>query len=89
MARRKKNFRYQSLQDSKSIQGVLKSIMSGIAKGRLTFSDEDEKIVMKPEGLLDLKVTATQDEGRDRFTIRVSWQVDEGRTGKKKSLSVK
>ena len=89
MARRKKNFRYQSLQDRKTIQDILKAVTSGIAKGRLTFSDEDEKIVMKPDGLLDLKVTATQEEGRDRFTIRVSWQVDEGRTGKKKSLSVK
>jgi amphi-Trp domain-containing protein len=89
MARRKKNFRYQSLQDRKTIQDILKAVTSGIAKGRLTFSDEDEKIVMKPDGLLDLKVTATQEEGRDRFTIRVSWQVDEARTGKKKSLSVK
>ena len=89
MARRKKNFRYQSLQDRKTIQDILKAVTSGIAKGRLTFSDEDEKIVMKPDGLLDLKVTAAQEEGRDRFTIRVSWQVDEGRTDKKKSLSVK
>ena len=89
MAKRKKRFRYQSLQDSKSIQAVLKSITAGIAKGKVTFSDEDEKIVMKPEGMLDLKVTATQEEGRNRFNIRVSWQVDDGRVKRKKSLSVK
>jgi amphi-Trp domain-containing protein len=89
MTKRKKQFRYQSLQDSKSIQAVLKAITSGIAKGKVTFSDEDEKIVLKPEGMLDLKVTATQEDDRNRFSIRVSWQVDDGRVKKKKSLSVK
>lgn len=89
MARRKKRFHYQSLHDSKSIQTVLDAITSGIAKGKVTFSDEDEKIVMKPEGMLDLKVTATQEEDRNRFNIRVSWQVDDGRVNRKKSLSVK
>ena len=90
MTRRKKRFDYQSLHDSKSIQSVLKAITAGIAKGKITFSDEDEKIVMKPEGMLDLKVTATKEEGRNRFSIKVSWQSDAGRTNrKKKSLSVK
>ena len=85
----KRSFRHQSLQDEKSIQDILKAITSGIAKGKITFSDEDEKIVMRPEGLLDLKVTATQEDNRNRFNIRVSWQVDDSREKKKKSLSVK
>ena len=85
----KKSFRHQSLQDEKSIQDILKSITSGIAKGKITFSDEDEKIVMRPEGLLDLKVTATQEENRNRFNIRISWQVEEKTVNRKKQLSVK
>ena len=85
----KKSFRHQSLQDEKSIQGILQAITSGIAKGKITFSDEDEKIVMRPEGLLDLKVTAAQEENRSRFNIRISWQVDDDGDKKKKSLSVK
>ncbi len=85
----KRSFRHQSLQDRESIQGILKSISSGIAKGKVTFSDEDEKIVMRPEGLLDLKVTATQEDNRNRFNIRISWQVDDSSEKKKKSLSVK
>ena len=55
----------------------------------VAFSDEDEKIVMRPEGLLDLKLTANQEEKRNRFNIRISWQVDDSREKKKKSLSVK
>ena len=89
MRSRKKSFRHQSLQDEKSIQDILKSITSGIARGKITFSDEDEKIVMRPEGLLDLKVTASQEENRNRFNIRISWQVDDSREKRKKSLSVK
>ena len=85
----KKNFRHQSLQDDKSIQAILKAITSGIAKGKITFSDEDDKIVMRPEGLLDLKVTAAQEDNRNRFNIRISWQVDDSSEKKKKSLSVK
>ena len=89
MRNRKKSFRHQSLQDEKSIQDILQSIISGIAKGKITFSDEDEKIVMRPEGLLELKVTASQEDNRNRFNIRISWQVDDSREKKKKSLSVK
>lgn len=89
MRSRKKSFRHQSLQDEKSIQDILKSITNGLAKGKITFSDEDEKIVMRPEGLLDLKVTASQEDNRNRFSIRVSWQTDDSSERKKKSLSVK
>jgi len=89
MRSRKRSFRHQSLQDEKSIQDILKSITNGIARGKITFSDEDEKIVMRPEGLLDLKVTAAQEENRSRFNIRISWQVDDDGDKKKKSLSVK
>ena len=89
MRNRKKSFRHQSLQDEKSIQDILQTITSGIAKGKITFSDEDEKIVMRPEGLLGLKVTASQEDNRNRFNIRISWQVDDSREKKKKSLSVK
>ena len=85
----KKSFRHQSLQDAKSIEGSLKAITSGIARGKITFSDEDEKIVMRPQGLLDLKVTATQEDNRNRFNIRIGWQLEDDSDKKKKTLSVK
>jgi amphi-Trp domain-containing protein len=88
MRERKSNFRHDSLQDSQSIQGILKSISSGLAKGKITFTDEDENIVMKPEGLLDLKVTATQESTKNRINIRISWQADDADKKKKKKLSV-
>jgi amphi-Trp domain-containing protein len=77
MRQSKKSFRHESLQDAETIQDILKSITKGINKGTLTFSDQDGEIVMEPEGLLNLKVTASQDESRQRIDIRISWQTEE------------
>ena len=89
MRDRKKSFRHHSLQDEKSLQDILKAVSTGIARGKITFSDEDEKIVMRPEGLLELKITALQEENRNRFNIRISWQTEADAVNKKKRLSVK
>jgi amphi-Trp domain-containing protein len=85
----KRSFRHQSLQDESSIRDILRAINNGIAKGKLTFSDEDGKIVLRPEGLLDLKLTVAREDNRDRLTLRISWQVEDDGVKKKRSLSVK
>lgn len=84
----KSSFRHDSLQDARTVRGILKSITNGLAEGRLTFSDEDDEIVMEPQGLMNLKLTATQEEGRHRINIRISWQVEDETVKKKKALSV-
>lgn len=88
MRQSKNSFRHESLQDVKTIQELLKSITKGLAKGKLTFSDEDGEILMEPDGLLNLKVTATQDDGRNRVNIRITWQAEE-KIKQKKPLTVK
>jgi amphi-Trp domain-containing protein len=89
MTQGKKNFRHESLQDRESIQALLKAISQGIAKGKLTLSDEDGEMVMQPDGLLQLKVAATQDEERHRINLRITWQVEPDRPKKSKNLKVK
>ena len=88
MRQSKNTFRHESLQDSKTIQELLKSITEGIGKGKLTFSDEGGELLMEPEGLLNLKVTASEDEARHRINIRITWQAEE-RVERKKPLTVK
>jgi amphi-Trp domain-containing protein len=88
MRQGKKSFRHESLQDAASIQEILAAISDGIVRGKVTFSDSDDKIVMRPEGLLHMKVTASQEEDRDRISIRVSWQVEDKQGKKKKPLKV-
>ncbi len=87
MKQGKKSFRHESLQDAKSIRQILKSVTDGIAKGKVVFSDEDDEIVMRPEGLLHLKLKASQEENRRQINIRISWQVEDNPL-RKKSISV-
>jgi amphi-Trp domain-containing protein len=88
MRQGKKSFSHESLQDATSIQEILTAISDGLGKGKVTFSDSDDKIVLRPEGLLHMKVTASQEEGRDRISIRISWQVEEDPGKKKKNLKI-
>lgn len=70
-------FRHQSLQDSKSIQKLLEAIAAGIERGELSFSDKDGSVLMHPQGLLELKLTASEEDSRHRLNIRISWSADE------------
>jgi len=89
MRRDKSRFRHDSLQDKKSISKILDAITDGIANGKLVFSDEDDKIVLNPDGLIELKVTASQEGDRQKVSIRIGWQVKTtARKKKKKQLSV-
>ena len=89
MRQGKKNFRHESLQDRESIQAILKAITQGVAKGRLELSDEEGEMVLNPEGLLQLKVTATQDTDRHRLNLRITWQGEERKLKSSSSLKVK
>ncbi len=77
MAQIKNSFKHESLQDRKSIQDILKAVTKGIAKGELVFNDDEGEIVMQPEGLLTLKVSARQEDGQNRLDIRIRWQSEE------------
>jgi amphi-Trp domain-containing protein len=88
MRRDKNSFRHDSLQDAQSISNILDAITEGVAKGKLVFSDEDDKIVLNPDGLLELKITASQEGDRQKVNIRIGWQVTKGTKKKKKQLSV-
>jgi amphi-Trp domain-containing protein len=84
----KDSFRHDSLQDAQSIGMLLHAITEGFAKGKLVFSDEDDKITMKPDGLLDLKVKASQEDGLQRVNIRISWHVEKKEKNRSKQLKV-
>lgn len=75
MKQGKKNFRHESLQDTKTIIKILEAMTEGLSKGKLSFSDEDDTILIEPEGLLHLKVKASQEDNRQRFSIQVGWQI--------------
>ncbi|SMF39780.1 amphi-Trp domain-containing protein [Alteromonadaceae bacterium Bs31] len=87
MQQNKNLFTHESLQDAQSIQDILKAVTKGLAKGKLNFSDEDGEVVLKPEGLLNLKVTARRENANNRLDLRISWR-DEEKLIEKKNLRV-
>jgi amphi-Trp domain-containing protein len=89
MKRRKNSFRHESLQNRDSIQAILNALTEGIAKGKVTFSDDDDNISMTPDGLLNLKLTVSQEENRNRINLRITWEDQEEKPLKKLRLSVK
>jgi len=88
MRQNKKTFSHLSLQDAKSIQPILKSIMKGLSSGEMTFSDEEDEIKLKPEGLLRFKVSASKAETKHQLSIKISWNIDDPTLDDKSILSV-
>ncbi|QEP44678.1 amphi-Trp domain-containing protein [Ectothiorhodospiraceae bacterium BW-2] len=81
-------FRHQSLQDSDSIATILSALQEGFAKGKLVLSDESGEIKLTPSGLLNVKLSADEEEHRHKLTLRISWQSPSQLPAKKGSLKV-
>ena len=82
-------FRYESLEDKESIGDLLRAVADGLNAGHLQFNDSSDQIEMIPQGLLNLKVTASKEEGRNRVNLRVTWHDDTQKQTSKKKLKVK
>ncbi|ADZ90662.1 amphi-Trp domain-containing protein [Marinomonas mediterranea] len=71
----KTEFKHEALLDASDIQDVLKAISKGVGKGKLEFSDDkDGELTLEPQGLLRLKVTASEEDDRQQFEIKVRWE---------------
>lgn len=75
--KRNNRFRHESLQSEESIKGLLEALSDGLAKGKVVLEDENDSMILEPQGLLRLKISASQDEDRSRITVRISWKEEE------------
>ena len=89
MKRRKNSFRHESLQNRDSSQTILQALTEGIAKGKVSFSDDDDSISMAPDGLLNLKLIVSQEDNRNRINLRITWEDRQKKALKKSRLSVR
>lgn len=69
-----RDFRHESLQDRISIEQYLEALNNGFSSGQLRFSNEDGEIVLKPRGLVNFEVRASQRHDRVRLTLKFSWK---------------
>jgi len=84
-----KVFNHESLEDTQSLRQLLQAVTDGLDSGELCFSDDRDEIVMIPKGLLQFKLSAAQEEGRNRINIRVTWHDDLDTKPAKKSLAIR
>ena len=66
-------FRHESLQSRKTIKALLEAVTKGIGKGQLTLSDDENEIVLEPDGLLTLRLRGNRNGGNCRLDIRITW----------------
>ena len=70
----KTEFKHESLLDSSDVQDVLKAISKGLGKGKLEFSDDKGTLSLEPQGLLYLKVSASEEDDRQQVDIKLRWE---------------
>lgn len=76
------------MQSAESIKPIIESITKGLVKGEMKFSDEDDEIILNPEGLLRLNVSASKSDNVQKISIKISWYIEEEKSGKKKLMNV-
>jgi amphi-Trp domain-containing protein len=81
MTSKAKNFRHESLQDSRAVARYLQALAEGFEKGQLQFSDQDGEIVLEPHGMMRFGVTADQKSGRHALTVRFTWKQEKAKGG--------
>ncbi|SBS39283.1 hypothetical protein MSP8887_03747 [Marinomonas spartinae] len=70
----KTEFKHEALLDPADIQDVLKAISKGLGKGKLEFSDDKGTLSLGPQGLLYLKVSASDGDDRQQVDIKLRWE---------------
>lgn len=83
-----KQFHHHSLQDADSITELLNALTTGLSNGKLQLSDEESGIQLRPRGLLEVQLDATEEAGVNALTLKLRWS-DSGRKVNRKSLRIR
>ena len=83
-----KRFTHESLQDSKSIKVLLTALSKGFSKGTLTLGDDDNELVLKPDGLMTVRLKGEREDGQCQVSLRVTWNDGSEPSSRKGSLRI-
>lgn len=82
MSKDEKEFEHESLQNRRAIVAYLAALQEGFENGTLSISDPNDRIDLKPDGLVRFEVQASQKRGRVRLVLRFEWK-NNGQEGKR------
>ena len=70
-------FKHQSLQDADAIGNYLSALKEGFENGALVFSTNGDRMVLKPQGLVNLELEAKR-KGEDvKLSLKFRWTEEE------------
>ncbi|MCF8033166.1 MAG: amphi-Trp domain-containing protein [Desulfarculaceae bacterium] len=73
-------FKHQSMQDSQSIVRYLTALKDGFENGALVFSTNGKRLVLKPQGLVNLEVEAKRKGEGIKLSLKFRWTEEEPAT---------
>lgn len=66
-------FKHQSMQDPQSIVRYLAALKDGFGSGALVFSTNGKRLVLKPQGLVNLEVEAKRKGEGIKLSLKFRW----------------
>ncbi|QPJ62469.1 MAG: amphi-Trp domain-containing protein [Candidatus Nitronauta litoralis] len=90
MASMDDEFRHESLQDTESIRNYLQALLDGFENGRILFGTRKKKLILEPNGLLNLAVKARRKNKEVRISVKINWKEEkDGKDAGKDLLEIK
>lgn len=68
-----RRFTHESLQDAKTIKSLLSSLAKGFSQGEMTLGDDDNELILKTAGLMNVRIKAEREDGQCQVSLRVYW----------------
>ena len=72
----KEEFKHESVEDCGSVVKYLKVLSESFSNGHLFFCDKTKKIILKPTGLLKMKVKIQKRSNRVKLMLKLEWKDD-------------
>ncbi len=66
-------FKHESVQDHLSITRYLDALSDGFAGRQLVISTEDKRMVLTPQGIIQLEVEAKRKDSEIRLSLKFRW----------------
>jgi amphi-Trp domain-containing protein len=82
-------FVHESIQDKRSIQHFLLTLVDGIENGRVTLSADKDQALLTPSELIRLSIKTKKKTGKSKLTIKLAWKDSTIETCRKKSNEIR
>ncbi len=71
------SFKYESIQDTKSILEYIDALKQGFASGKLRVMVRDKELVLEPQGLIEFHLEVKRKGERNKLALKFTWKEGE------------